>query len=69
MALTEYKRGTQTVRRFSRREDLLITKLRVQGYGTTAIARALLVATGAARSPATINMRLKTLAKIEEGED
>ena len=68
MALAEYKRGTQTVRRFSRREDLLITKWRVQGHGTTAIAHALLVATGRARSAATINMRLKTLAKIEEGE-
>lgn len=69
MARTEYKRGTQTVRPFSRREDLLITKWRIQGYGTTAIAHALLTATGRARSPATINMRLKTLAKIEEGED
>ena len=69
MSVSEYQRGTTTVRRFSHREDLLITKWRVEGYGTTAIAHSLFVATGYLRSPATINMRLKTLAKIEEQDE
>lgn len=45
-----------------------MTTLTEQIAAVTAIAHALLVATGRARSPATVNMRLKTLAKIEEGE-
>lgn len=63
-----YIRGTQLVRPFSRREDRLITQWRIEGWGTTRIARELLAATGSARTPATINMRLKTLAKNEDGE-
>ncbi len=61
-----YRRGNQIVRRFSLEEDALITELRINGFGTTAIANALLTSMGVVRSPATINMRLKTLAARDE---
>lgn len=61
-----YTRGASTVRPFAASEDQLITDWRIQGHGTTAIARRLSEETGYLRSPATINMRLKTLARIEE---
>jgi hypothetical protein len=63
-----YRRGSQTVRPFSAREDELITKWRVAGWGTTEIAIKLHAETGILRSQATINMRLKTLAKLEDTE-
>lgn len=47
-------------------EDELITDRRLAGLGTTVIARELYRYTGSRRSPATINMRLKTLATREE---
>lgn len=59
---------SQTVVKFSPDEDALITELRVQGMGTTEIAKFLLTAQGVTRSPATINMRLKSLAAIDEAE-
>lgn len=62
-----YRRGRQTVRPFSPQEDALLTRMRVNGQGTTAIARAV-SALGSVRSPATINMRLKTLAQIEDDD-
>lgn len=61
-----YQRGGVTVFPFSPDEDALITELRIAGMGTTEIAKFVAVALGSQRSPATINMRLKTLAEHEE---
>ena len=66
MASQPYKRGSQLVRPFSAEEDRLITEWRIAGYGTTNIAVLLFVRTGIKRTQATINMRLKTLATLEE---
>lgn len=54
------------IRKFEPIEDELITDHRLAGMGTTAIARELWRYLGSRRSPATINMRLKTLAEREE---
>lgn len=54
------------IRRFEPIEDELITDRRIAGLGTTVIARELWKRLGIRRSPATINMRLKTLAEREE---
>lgn len=59
----------QVVRPFTDAEDALITELRVAGWGTTWIATTLHVRLGRKRSPATINMRLKSLAAKEEADD
>lgn len=58
----------QIVRRFDPLEDALITAMRIEGAGTTEISRAL-ADCGRFRTPATINMRLKTLAEITEREE
>jgi hypothetical protein len=68
MPPAHYRRGAQLVQAFSPEEDAYLTTLRIAGHGTTAIARAVSARFGKPRSPATINMRLKTLAKIEEGD-
>jgi hypothetical protein len=57
----------QVVRWFSPEEDLVIERMRVDGAGTTAIARHVTARFGKPRSPATINMRLKTLAMRDDG--
>jgi hypothetical protein len=54
------------VRPFTPAEDRLMTALRIEGLGTTAIAKFLLANFGHPRSAATVNMRLKRLAEIEE---
>lgn len=61
-----YFRGRSYVVPFSPAEDELLTRLRIDGLGTTEIARRLAVDLKARRSPATVNMRLKTLAAHEE---
>jgi hypothetical protein len=61
-----YQRAGATVRAFTASEDALITELRLVGMGTTEIAKFVAAACGTKRSPATINMRLKTLAVKEE---
>lgn len=61
-----YQRGGRTVRPFEPLEDDIITDRRLDGLGTTAIARELYRYTGYRRSPATINMRLKSLAARED---
>lgn len=61
-----YQRGDITVIPFSPTEDALITELRMAGMSTTEIAKFCAVAVGTARSPATINMRLKSLAEKDE---
>lgn len=47
-------------------EDDIITDRRLAGLGTTVIASELYKYVGSRRSPATINMRLKTLAARDE---
>jgi hypothetical protein len=64
--MSEYRRGTQTVRRFSPDEDATIERMRTAGAGTSQIARVVSARFGKPRSPATINMRLKTLAMRDE---
>ena len=59
----------QSVRPFTDSEDDFITDLRIAGYGTTAIAEAVWTDLHVRRSPATINMRLKSLAAREEVGD
>lgn len=49
-------------------EDEFITDRRLEGLGTTVIARELYRYIGSRRSQATINMRLKTLAAKEEDQ-
>jgi len=56
----------QTVRPFNSLEDEFITAMRIEGAGTTEIARSLFQAQGSLRTQATINMRLKSLATKEE---
>jgi hypothetical protein len=68
LPLRTYRRGSQLVRPFRPEEDALITELRVLGMGTTEIAKFLFAAQGSRRSPATINMRLKSLAARDEDE-
>lgn len=63
-----YHRGSQLVRAFRPEEDALITELRLFGMRTTEIAKFLLAAQGSRRSPATINMRLKSLAAHDEAD-
>lgn len=63
-----YWRGDTYVRLFTDTEDDLITDLRIEGMGTTAIAAAVLADLHIKRSPATINMRLKSLAARDEGK-
>lgn len=61
------KRGVEEeVRLFRPAEDEMITRLRIEGWGTTDIARYVRAEFGIKRSAATINMRLKSLAAIEE---
>jgi hypothetical protein len=55
-------------RPFEPLEDELITDRRLEGLGTTVISRELYRYTGSRRSPATINMRLKTLAAKDEAD-
>lgn len=61
-----YMRGDTLVRPFTDTEDDFITDLRIAGWGTTAIAQAVLSDLKIRRSPATINMRLKSLAALAE---
>lgn len=56
----------QVVRPFTTAGDALITALRIDGLGTTEIAQRLREDLGESRSPATINMRLKSLAAKDE---
>jgi hypothetical protein len=56
----------QIVRRFSPDEDAAIERMRIAGAGTSEIAIAVSALFGKPRSPATINMRLKTLAARDE---
>lgn len=65
-ATKPYRRGRQVVYPFTPDEDALVETMRIDGAGTTAIARAVFTKTGRYRSPATINMRLKTLARLAE---
>ena len=64
-----YRRGVQIVRPFSHKEDALISQLRIDGHGTVVIAEAVFMECGVLRSQATINMRLKTLARREEEDE
>jgi hypothetical protein len=66
--MTPYRRGGTLVRPFTAEEDALMEAMRVAGAGTTAIARALAARSGHPRSAATVNMRLKALARRAEGE-
>lgn len=58
----------QTVTPFGPAEDHMINELRLHGYGTTEIARMVNAYFETKRSPATINMRLKSLAAQEEDD-
>jgi hypothetical protein len=63
-----YRRGSILVVPFTPAEDALMEALRVARWGTTAIARELAARSGHPRSAATVNMRLKALARRAEGE-
>lgn len=67
--MNDYMRGDTLVRAFTEAEDALITELRIAGMGTTEIAKFSAAAGHPARTQATINMRLKSLAAIEEASD
>jgi len=58
----------QVVTPFSPAEDHMVNELRLHGYGTTEIARMVNAYHGHNRSPATINMRLKSLAAEDEDD-
>lgn len=64
-----YMRGEIEVVPFSPAEDDLLTRLRIEGAGTTLIARRLAGECRSQRSPATVNMRLKTLAAHDEEDE
>lgn len=64
--MRSYYRGQTFVRAFTDTEDDFITDLRLEGWGTTAIAKAVASDLKIRRSPATINMRLKALAARED---
>lgn len=66
--MRSYYRGQIFVRAFTDTEDDFITDLRLAGWGTTAIAGAVLSDLKIRRSPATINMRLKSLAAKDDGQ-
>lgn len=61
-----YKRNGREVRSFSREEDAWITALRIQGYSTTKIAMLATLRWGHPRNAATIGIRLKMLASLED---
>jgi hypothetical protein len=64
-----YLRHGREVIPFGEREDAILTAMRIEGAGTTEIAKALAVKCNTRRSPATVNMRLKTLAALDEKGD
>jgi hypothetical protein len=59
----------QVVVPFSPEEDAFITRLRIDGLGTTVIARRVLAEFGNVRTQATVSMRLSALAAREEAEE